>query len=98
MTETRAPCRRIDRLGNPRPLIVTPAMLDRVEHRPDRSLTTNTNNAGNPTHFFSATKRHKRHTNKFLLLFCAFCAFCGKTKSRTGGARGESRARGTWRA
>jgi hypothetical protein len=32
-------------------------MLDRLEHRPDRSLTTNANNAGNPTHFFSQPQK-----------------------------------------
>src|SRR3954451_20200090 len=50
MAQTRAALRRIDLLGNPRPRIITPSMLNTREHRRDYRFRLSTNNACNPTH------------------------------------------------
>src|SRR6185295_953334 len=50
MPQTRTPSGRIDRRGNPNTLIVTPAMLNALEHSANESLRLEPNNSSNPTH------------------------------------------------
>src|SRR6476619_4354659 len=87
MPETRAPPRRINRPRDPNTLIVTPAMLNGVEHRPDQPLRLEANNPRNPT--------HRNPSTDYTDFQCILCNLW-ITKSRKGGAREESRAPGTW--